>query len=368
MVKSIPGWDVPAIEVVTGNKVTTVPKNAKTDRCIAIEPDLNMVIQKGIGNLIRRKLWRVGLLLPDAQERNNALAQLGSLTGEYATIDLSSASDTVSYELVRSLLPPRWFEALEQSRSPSGVLPSGERIVYSKFSSMGNGYTFELETLIFWALASSVIDEGQRGMDRRLLVFGDDIIVPTYSVGRVLETLQMCGFTPNMKKTFESGPFRESCGKHYFNGTDVTPFYIRASVDDISRRYWLANSIKRWSRLSYGLDPTLSEVYHFVVGKIPKKWQLSIPDGFGDGGLIRDFDEATPERARKGFEGYQFRYVAEVTPKLTKRDSPFLLKALYTLEGLGVDRDIDNRIPGIDFKYRVSNGLVSQWSHWGPWL
>lgn len=368
MVKSVPGWHIPAIEVVSGNKVTTVPKNAKTDRSIAIEPDLNMVIQKGIGKLLRKRLQRVGLLLPDAQERNNALAQLGSLTGEYATIDLSSASDTVSYELVRSLLPPRWFEALEQSRSPSGVLPSGEQVEYQKFSSMGNGYTFELETLIFWALASSVIDEGQRGMDRRLLVFGDDIIVPTYAVGRVLEVLEMCGFTPNMKKTFYTGPFRESCGKHYFQGTDVTPFYIRSSVNDINRRYWLANTIKRWSRLSYGLDPTYKEVYDLVVDKIPKKWRLPIPDGYGDGGLVVDFDEATPSRAPKGYEGFQFRYVSEVTPKLAKSDTPYLLKALYTLEGLGVERDVDNRIPGTDFKYKVSNGLTPQWSHFGPWL
>lgn len=48
-------------ELTDGNRVTTVPKSAKTDRVIAIEPDLNMFIQKGIGTLLRNSLKRVGI-------------------------------------------------------------------------------------------------------------------------------------------------------------------------------------------------------------------------------------------------------------------------------------------------------------------
>ena len=161
LVRSIPGWgfhlrtllsaDSPSdslIDIAPGNRITTVPKNAKTDRVIAIEPVLNMFLQKGIGGVIRSELRRVGINLND-QAPNQRLAKEGSITGQWATIDLSAASDSIAYELVRCLLPSDWFAALELCRSSVGILPSGEKIFYQKFSSMGNGYTFELESLIF---------------------------------------------------------------------------------------------------------------------------------------------------------------------------------------------------------------------------
>ena len=91
---------------VLGNLVTTVPKNAKTDRIIAIEPDWNSFFQLGLGAAIRSRLQRVGLLLDTAQAENRRLALIGSETGEYATIDLKAASDTVSLGLCELLLPP----------------------------------------------------------------------------------------------------------------------------------------------------------------------------------------------------------------------------------------------------------------------
>lgn len=159
------------------NRITTVPKNFKSDRPIAIEPLWNLWFQKGIGSVIRRRLKRVGINL-NSQQQNRDLALEGSKTGSLATIDLSSASDTVSYWLVERLLPPDWFEALEQCRSRYGVLDerSGDKILYRKFSSMGNGYTFELETLIFWGIVSTVVDavaDQQGATDRRVTVYGD---------------------------------------------------------------------------------------------------------------------------------------------------------------------------------------------------
>jgi len=393
MVATIPGWDVSHLECVIGNRVTTVPKNAKTDRVIAIEPDLNMVIQLGLGGMIRKRLNRVGLLTEEAQQNNAELAKEGSLTGRFATIDLSMASDTVSYELVRTLLPARWFEALEQSRSPSGVLPSGEQVVYQKFSSMGNGYTFELETLIFWALSSAVLDLYGNGR-HQVLVYGDDIIVPTQYAEHLMEVIRMVGFIPNTKKSFLDGPFRESCGKHYFLGADVTPFYVRKSVDCVYRRYWLANSVKRWSKLYYGLDGKYEPVYREVVRPIPKVLRFTIPDGFGDGGLVVDFDEAVPPKTRKGkpgklrasngLEGYRYRYVSKVNPKKRPYDQTLLLKALYDLEqkelpfhlrvlfSLLEDCDVegarDTTVTVNREKYRISDAVAPQWSHFGPWL
>ena len=82
--------------LVSGNRVTTVPKSYKTNRVIAIEPSWSMFFQKGIGRMIRERLRRFGQLHPDAQQTARKLAQVGSSTGLLATLDLSSASDSLS--------------------------------------------------------------------------------------------------------------------------------------------------------------------------------------------------------------------------------------------------------------------------------
>lgn len=210
-------------EIVEGNKVTTVPKDATKDRTIAAEPTANIWLQLGVGRLLRKVLrMRAGIDLDD-QSKNRRYAQLGSLSGAYATIDLKSASDTVSKELVKQLLPYEWFELLDQLRSPKGRIGKGDWFEYEKFSSMGNGFTFELETLIFYALSSAVVDD--LGCKGRVLVYGDDIVVPTQAYAKVCEVLQYCGFTVNPEKSFAEGYFRESCGGHYWEGKDVTPLY-----------------------------------------------------------------------------------------------------------------------------------------------
>lgn len=223
-------------EVVECNRVLTVPKNAKTDRVIAAEPDWNMFFQLGMGACIRRRLQRVGLLrvprngepptsLTEAQTRQKYLARVGSRDGSYATIDLKAASDSISLAVCELLLPPPLFRMLCQLRSPKGELPDGTIVTFEKISSMGNGYTFELETLLFWAISCEAAG------DEDVHVYGDDIIVPTRATGRVVETLAWFGFTANPKKTHTTGFFRESCGGHYFNGVDVTPPYFRKNLD-----------------------------------------------------------------------------------------------------------------------------------------
>ena len=224
MRQEFPRWDFEA-RVARGSRVVTVPKSAKTDRIICIEPDLNVLVQLGIGRCIRTRLRRVGLLFPNAQQINAEAAREGSLTGSLATVDLSSASDTISKELVRYLMPSDWLQALEQARSPIALF-EGRSIPLEKFSAMGNGYTFELETLIFWAIVKEIVAHHSE-WNQRVLVYGDDIIVDSRATRLISEVFEEVGFTMNPKKTFFDGPFRESCGKHYFHGVDVSPYYVR---------------------------------------------------------------------------------------------------------------------------------------------
>lgn len=352
---SVPSWrqelsvlgeqDLGMCKYAPGNSIVTVPKNFKTDRTIAIEPCMNMYIQKGIGGLMRERLKLFGCDLND-QTRNQRLARIGSLSGLLATIDLSMASDTVSRRLVEVMIRPDWLKALEQCRSEKGVLPSGEELFYQKFSSMGNGFTFELESLIFYSLALTVTKFYCRPEEvSRVAVYGDDLIVPTTAYEPLLAVLRECGFTPNSKKSFADGPFRESCGKHYFDGHDITPFYVRRPVKTVTDLLLLHNNLVRWlcrTRLVIGEDST-RQARNLILelrALLPaKERRPSLPDGFGDGALVPLWDECICvhlSKDKSGINGWESFDVA-VYSSPAKEDFScdthgLLLKSLNRLE------------------------------------
>lgn len=240
-----------AFKVLKGNRLTVVPKTAKVDRCICIEPTANIFLQKGIGALIRERLMSRGVNLDD-QTVNQSLASIAE-KAQLATIDLQSASDTVSFELVKTLIPHEWFFHMDAIRSKYTEVPSAmfkpdkpTHVKLEKFSSMGNGYTFELESLIFYALAWSVC-KAEGLVNWYTSTYGDDLIVPSAAYPRLSDTLQKCGFIVNDQKSFASGAFYESCGKHYFQGCLVTPVYQKKLLDSREESIRAHNRLYRWS-------------------------------------------------------------------------------------------------------------------------
>jgi len=230
------------IRIVSGNKFFTVPKTALTRRSCAKEPSINGYFQLGLGRVMKARLRSRGINLYDGQDVHRQVACLASKNGEFCTIDLSSASDTVCTALVRYVLPPAWFHNLQDLRSRTTEI-GGKRIVLEKFSSMGNGYTFELETAIFTAISLSVAPWLKPGVD--LFVYGDDIIVPKDVASDVLWALRFCGFTPNPEKTFVTGPFRESCGGDFFDGVPVRAHFLKEEPNEPQQWISLANGIQR---------------------------------------------------------------------------------------------------------------------------
>lgn len=269
--------DLVSPNFVDGNIMFTVPKTSNIDRVAAKEPDLNMFVQKGFGDYIRSRLKLFGVNLDD-QTRNQRLALEGSITGKLATVDLSSASDSISSMLVSALLPPSWFMVLDACRSKWTYIPTEqgyERHENSMFSSMGNGFTFELESLIFWALTRSVCRflhaKGQ------ISVYGDDIICPVSAFKALRQVFMFFGFKVNTKKSRYTGGFRESCGKHYFYGEDVSPFYVREPIYHQSRLIHFLNRFRVWSQIgSSGVcDPSLYSFWN--------KWRHCVDRKFWGG-------------------------------------------------------------------------------------
>jgi hypothetical protein len=212
------GFEKTRLRECRSNRIELVPKNWKTDRTIACEPEGNLPLQLAFDTYVKRKLRRFGIDLRN-QSANMKRAKHASVYGDFATVDFSAASDTISYNVVQWLLPEDWVKFLCDVRSPAfrGVFGEG---VYAKFSSMGNGATFVLETLLFAALCHAC-------GSKEFLVYGDDVIIETELFEAYVALAQFLGFTVNVDKSFYSGPFRESCGGDYYNGIDVTPVFIR---------------------------------------------------------------------------------------------------------------------------------------------
>jgi len=246
------------IRVVDGSNVAFAPKNADTARLICTEPSLNMFFQLGLKNLLESRLtqrWNVDF--ENQPEINRILAQVGSREGNFATIDLSSASDLISVSLCEWLLPKWFFELLMVLRSPRVRCQAyGLERDLGMISTMGNGFTFPLMTVILSCTVRAVykvlglpikdnprtekLGEGLRTRVRSVpgnwAVFGDDIIVCSEAYDLMVSTLEKLGLQVNLSKSFHQGPFRESCGHDYYRGLNVRGVYLKKvrSPQDVS--------------------------------------------------------------------------------------------------------------------------------------
>jgi hypothetical protein len=362
-----------------GNRVTFVPKTATTERAIAVEPLINVYAQLGLGTMIRRRLSAFAYLDLDDQTVNQQLAKEGSVRGFLSTIDLSSASDTVSREVVRSLLPEGWYTVLDLVRCKVGEL-DGEYFVYEKFSSMGNGFTFELETLLFWALSVSacVIT----GAPEMVSVYGDDIIVPSSTYETLVEILTFYGFTLNQRKSFRDGPFRESCGKDYYDGYDVRPFLQEEVPQTLDQVFTLANGLRRLaSRRNRGLgcDMRLVAAWRRCLQAIPRSLRAccAVPAHAGDAdGLIRDWDEAQaspfviPARGfGEGWFSLRFAPVIPTPPKASHFEGGAAALLYRAREGFGEDYSPADPRQGRDVNFELRDGaFYGPWTELGPWV
>jgi len=235
-----PGAEIPS-------RVTLVPKTMKTARIIAIEPTSLQYMQQAVAerfayelcekNGKKKSLFSRFVDFRD-QGPNQVLAKVGSTDQSLATLDLSEASDRVSNMLIKELFAnhPQLLGALQATRSQKASIPGHGILPLTKFASMGSATCFPIETYVFLCIIFVGI---QKSLNRRLTkkdilsfegqvqVFGDDIIVPVDHVSSVISALEAYGFKVNASKSFWTGKFRESCGKEYYAGHDVSIVKVR---------------------------------------------------------------------------------------------------------------------------------------------
>ena len=292
-------------DVVDSSKYSFVNKTVTVARGICTEPTVNMWFQLGVGRMLERRLSsvyginfspldvnpvealpeetpvellrriRYGIngrdptlqLMGESPQAvaNRWLARAGSIDGSISTIDLESASDSLSLGMLEFMLPRSFMAVLKLFRCASTILPSGSVLDLNMVSTMGNGYTFPLQTMLFSAVVSGVAKySGIRLTASNFGVFGDDIICPTEITRRVIRVLSILGFCVNSDKTFVEGPFRESCGADFFNGVNVRGVYLK-KLQTRQDFFVAINALNYWSaRSDISLNRTVTYLAKFA--------------------------------------------------------------------------------------------------------
>lgn len=269
-------------------QITTVPKTWKTRRVIGAEDCARMWVQQGLRiglqSAIDRSQFSEHINLEDSR-LNTEMAQIGSITNglfddQFATIDLSAASDTLSVTFVESLFSgmPELWAMLRDARPRSFQLPGGEVYELNIFGLMGNAYTFPVQTMVFTAILAEARDllphvvahfkvrrrplpdalsgcEDEDKLNAVLRapyrVYGDDMVAHRAVAHVAVWLLKVYGFDVNAAKTFTSGSYRESCGGEFVEGYDVTPLKLpRAflSINDVTTKVDKATVVRlRWT-------------------------------------------------------------------------------------------------------------------------
>jgi hypothetical protein len=190
---------------------------------------------------------------------------------------------------------------------------------------MGNGFTFELESLLFYSIAKAVSE--LLDLEGEVSIIGDDIIINSRGYTLLTEVLNQLGFVVNNEKSFWQGPFRESCGADWFNGNSIRPFYAKKALSEqnlyIFHNYMLRNGERELANLALSwTNPAM---------------RLWGPDGYGDGHLVGSHDlRVTRKLRRSGWEGGFFDTYSMRPNRINKRygaDWVYPSYSVYTRSG-----------------------------------
>jgi hypothetical protein len=334
-----PGAEIPV-------KVISVPKTLKTPRIIAKEPVAMQYAQQALLEGFSRELNRTSWVGLKDQTPNQRLALQGSLYGDLATLDLSEASDRVSNQLVLDLFQnfPHLSGAVQSSRSRKADVPGHGVIRLAKFASMGSAVCFPIEAMVFTTIIFLGIEDAlKRPLSRQDLVdlrgkvrvYGDDIIVPVTYVRDVVRSLESFGVRVNEHKSYWNGKFRESCGKDYYDGHDVTPVKVRRvfpvrrrdaqemnSLVSLRNQLYQAGYWRTAGWLDERIRPLLGGHYPIVEPTSPVMGRWSV--------LPYQEERTCPELHRPLVKGFTVR----ARPPIDPIDGPAaLLKCLLRLRG-----------------------------------
>lgn len=268
-------------------KLSCVPKSYKAFRGIMPNTEVGNFLTSGLSKYLESKLYMCGISLAKSAEKHKKFAKEFSKTRTHVTADLSAASDSFTSSLVNALLPRDWYNAIKTGRIDQYTW-KGKQFYMQSFMTMGIGFTFPLQTLLFYGLLKAIAELTNVRGD--ISVYGDDLIYPVALHKYVVGIFDDLGFQLNKEKTYATGNFRESCGSDFYRGVDVRPFSPEGCEENLSPSryaafcYKLLNGInRRWDPVCYDLNRTrnllLKEILRVktCIYRVP----MSYPDTSG---------------------------------------------------------------------------------------
>ena len=251
-------------------ELCAVPKTATSIRWISKEPPVLSYMQHGVQRALVNVLRKTVLnhLNFSDSDRSGKLALEGSIDGSYATIDLSSASDSITWKLVSRIFPSYVRKLLWATRSDQVILPKKGRVQLtinmSKFAPMGSATCFPVESVVFLACCKVALDLYRDSTSTirktRCLVYGDDMVVEEWLVPYLMKVLEQCHFECNISKSFTGrhlNNFREACGEEAHNGFSIKPLRV-------SRNRYQVSTLNPGASLSGLIDRYNATVDYFI--------------------------------------------------------------------------------------------------------
>lgn len=365
----------PLFKICRSLTLTCVPKSWKSLRGITPNTTIGTFYTYGLGRVFTNRLRKVGLDIRKLQMKHGLWAKEFSISRTHVTADLSAASDSIVLQLLMYLIPRKWLRVLKLGLIRNITLPDGSTHQTPTFCGMGIGFTFPLETMVFYALLQAIKELSlTKGF---VSVYGDDLIYPRAMHKYVIAIFPKLGFNLNEEKTYANQNFRESCGSDYYRGHDVRP--VSPDAECRSNHYLplqafiynLVNSLSRkWTPEEIPI--TLHYLKRELLGLTGEI--ALVPPSFPDGSGWKSSSPAVPKMSIKvpGYKEILLSSKAFYTcnkewwsnyrePKyFVKKGNHIVQTWVFTyLEKVGPDRTVPNVYPYYWDALRMSNKILS---------
>lgn len=198
------------------------------------------------------------------QSKSRDLCDIGSRTGNLATVDLHAASDRLSRNVCCKLLPSSVYEDLITWLPRYFTRDGKSKIRVHMLASAGSAVTFVIESCIFLAIAIVATEYTQAYYTVKLhqpRTYGDDFIVDSRVYGYLIWLLELLGLEVNEGKSYAGYDllYREACGAEFEEGIDLTSVYFPRKVLSITTQSNKATTIS-----------SLIDLQHRVYDRFPQ--------------------------------------------------------------------------------------------------
>jgi hypothetical protein len=230
-----------------------VPKNYKKCRVIAPCSTVTSAVGKHLFDALARIMrhtfssWsknkrRIKITYLD-QMQNRDLAYLGSIDGNWDTLDLKNASDRNRIDVLQAILPST-FNVLRRYLPRYFGYKNLVSCLYS-FALAGFPATYLLECLYFWLggdYSEYILEKFSDNVEgeEAAVICGDDIVSISDLTETLRDILHIMGCEVNVDKSFHGKEdlFRESCGGYFKRGFRIDPiFFPRRGIALDSKQY-----------------------------------------------------------------------------------------------------------------------------------